>query len=251
MVMLLLPISVNGKLTKKSYLSFNPKKDSSIQKTVFYEKKLEKVVYEIYDFKNYKDKVASNESHSKYWIWQHHGGPACGKYQMESLARTISGYPNINKYQFYKLGYRDFGSDSINKKVFDKLWSLEDQEKAMDSLCRYMIFWLEKKSKTSLEDFTEELNKKGYPHEITDAMILGGMHFVGIEKFIYLARYGSLYSPGNRLGYTVWSCMMRYKNINLKRKKVIWKLKKLKRIKLLVSPKKNFSELKMCFEKRK
>lgn len=200
------------------------RKDSSI----IYETPVKRVE-SYYDFEEYKSKVSGGESHNKYWVWQFYGGPACGKYQMEALARKIVGYGHINKYNFVKAGYREGGSDEINKKVFDKLWPEEEQEQAMDSLCNYVIHWLEIKSGKTLDKFVEDINdRKIYPVEITDAMVLGAIHFTGLEKFIWLTNHGSYYTYGNAYGYTVWNCMLRYKGVKMKKERIIWNVKKLK-----------------------
>jgi len=248
MVFMLISIKPNSETTRTvntiTLSDTTRKKDSTskkdtVKKILVKKSKIRERVtkVEYYDFKEYKEMVSGHEASSKYWIWQYGGGPACGKYQMEYLARRISGYGHVTKNKFYQLGYSDYhGTDSANKKVFDVLWSEQEQEQAMDSLCNYMIHWLEVKSGGTVEQLLVEINSKGYPVEVTDAMVLGGMHFMGVETFLYSARYGSFYSVGNSIGYTLWKCMLRYKGIKIKKTRIKWNIQKIKKVNLRISP---------------
>ena len=186
-----------------------------------------KIVY-YYNFKEYKEKVSFNETRNKYWIWQYDGGPGCGKYQMDWICRKITGYGHVTRNLFYQKGWNYWASEKKKKAVFDEVWSESDQEKAMDSLCVWMIHNLENKTGKPIDEYIQYLNTLGYPQEITDAMVLGAIHYVGLENFIRLSKTkNSYYYTSNVYGYTLWKCMLRYKNIKVKKKRIIWELIRL------------------------
>lgn len=219
LVFSILPFSLNGVVnTKIDYIN---KKDTI---SILYE--LEESNY--YDFTEYKKAVAKGETKGKYYLWQYGSGDGCGKYQMGYYARKLTGYGHINKRTFVNMGYFDKAPDRVKQQIFDKIWSEAQQEKAMDSLIHYMINYTEKYVGMTFQKYVESLNKFSGV-EITDAMVIGGMHYVGLENFVSISKTGNYYSFANAYGYSLWECMLRYKGIHLNKKRYKWKINKLQK----------------------